>query len=103
MRLAVLLLILSWIPPLSNCDGSALTDLAGFSLWTERIVKTGEIMNMDGSMTEIAVRTFLTAPLAADVMEATLDDPAVGGMVAYRVSSRDWAGNEDCETERPTP
>jgi hypothetical protein len=103
VRMIALALLLSWLPPLANCDGSPLTDLAGFSLWTERIVKTGETVAPDGSVTDTATRTFLTVPLAAGVLQADLSDPLPGGMIAYRVSSTDWTGNDGCQTEKPTP
>lgn len=98
-----LALILSWIAPVANCDGSVLTDLADFRLWTERIIKTGEIVGNDGSITDIAQRSFATSVLPPDVLSATLFDPAVGGMVAWRLGDEDFAGNQACGMEAPTP
>jgi hypothetical protein len=103
LRVIALALLLSWLAPLANCDGSPLTDLAGFTLWTERIVKTGQTVAPDGSVTDTSIRTFLTVPLPASTLETNLSDPEPGGMIAYRIGSVDWTGNPDCQTERPTP
>ena len=98
------LLAFTLLPPVDNCDGSVLTDLARMEVWTERIVKTGEILNADGSTTEIAVRTFLTLTFPPDApADVSLTDPDVGGMIAHREASVDFAGNRSCDGEEPTP
>jgi hypothetical protein len=98
----VLALILSWLPPLADCDGG-MPDVDHYLLETERIVKTGEVVSADGSITDVATRTFTSAPLSTVTLSAVLTDPSVGGMIAWRVAAYDLAGNRDCETEVPTP
>lgn len=81
-----------------------LDDLAGYQVWTERIVKTGQIVWDDGSITDVAVRTFLTLTYPPDAPAfVDLADPDVGGMIAHREAAYDFAGNRSCDTEEPTP
>lgn len=102
--IAVLALVsLSWLPPLGNCDASALRDLDHYLLETERIVKLGESVGADGSITDIAQRTFLAVPLPVDVLSAELSDPEVGGMIAWRLVAYDRSGYRDCESEVARP
>lgn len=93
----------SWTVPSDNCDGSALTDLDHYLLETERIIKIGQRIDPDGTIWEVAQRTFLSMSLAPDVLNEELTDPEVGGMIAWRVSAYDFAGNRDCETEISSP
>ena len=94
---------LSWNPPTSNCDGSMTDDLDHYDLWTERIIKTGETVWPDGSITDTATRTGLTVPLPLTTLSADLAYPEPGGMIAWRVSAVDFAGNQSCDVEVGTP
>jgi hypothetical protein len=97
-------LILSFLPAAPfDCKGKPDVPLSYF-VWTERIVQTGSIIDAQGASWPTYTRTFLTVPIAeAPLMEVELADPAVGGGMFYRVFDRDPAGNDDCETEEPTP
>jgi len=103
VRSLLLVVSLSWLPPLANCDGTVLTDLDHYELWTERIIKIGEVVADDGSITDVATRTVLTVPLPLNIPSADLAFPDTGGMVAWRVGARDHADNPACGMEEPTP
>lgn len=96
-------LLLSWLPPVVDCAGAPLTDFDHYLLETERTIKIGEMMNPDGTQSDIVQRTFLAAPLPMNTSDAELTDPEVGGMIAWRLVAYDWAENRDCESEAPTP
>lgn len=93
--------VLSWLPPIASCDGSALTDLASYRVWTEQVVRTGIRIDPDGSEWDVATRSQSVSSTTS--LSAVLPEPAVGGMVAWRVSAVDKAGNPSCDMEVPTP
>lgn len=99
----IVALLLTWTAPVLNCSGSALTDLAGYQVQTERIVRTGIRIDPDGSQWDIATRAQSTVMLPASATSLSLADPDVGGMIAYRVAAVDLAGNVSCGMEVPTP
>lgn len=84
-------LLLTWAAPSTNCDGTPLTDLAGYTITYADVWCTDSGCSSNQP-------TIVGAPTDWTSMRLPVSyDPEVGEVVWWRVDSVDGAGNINCE------
>lgn len=97
-----LLLVLSWDAPLTNCDGSPLTDLDHYEVPVFRVVILGWSVCIDGDGNGYACPVYSWSlarhAVPVDVTSLSLADPGVGEVLGYEwPEAFDVAGNSSAE------